>query len=677
MAGPCQWMTRTVRRYPWVVATVVVGGLGGLLEVWGPVWSAQFVISSFALALVVVRGRAMVADLRAGSYGVDMLAVLSVSATVLVGEYWAALVVCLMLSGGEALEHYANGRARRELSALLVRAPRLAHRVAAAEAVVDVAVDVVQPGDEVWVRPGEVVPVDGVLLSESATLDESSLSGEPLPVEHHRGDTILSGSVNGGAAALARATATAAGSQYQAIVELVKQAQASKAPFVRLADRVAVPFTAAALVLAVAAWTLSGEATRFAEVLVVATPCPLIIAAPVAFMSGMSRAARKGIIVKSAGTLEQLSRVRTVAFDKTGTLTYGAPAVERVVAAEGRTASDVLALAASVEKYSVHPLAAAIVRAAQERGLALPVARDAVEATARGARATVDGRVVAVGRITYVVQGAPRMPGPGQGQIAVHVSVDGTYAGRVLLADEVRAEARTTLDALHGAGVRTTVMLTGDAEGTARQVADAVGIDDVRAGLLPQDKVEAVRGLTDRPVMMVGDGVNDAPVLAVADVGMAMGARGSTAATESADAVVVHDDLSRTVAAVRVGRRTVRVAWQAIGLGVGLSALLMIVAATGHLPALAGAWLQEGVDLACILWALLATRPGRDETRLGTSCAPGYPGRRLGRPLQRDSPSRAVASGPRARHGGRRAPEPITAGHSRRDEQRRRQCRPT
>lgn len=617
-------MEAAVRRYPWVVATVLTGGVGGVLEAYGPAGSAQVVISVFALALVVVRGRSMLADLRAGSYGVDLLAVLSVTATVLVGEYWAALVVCLMLSGGEALEDYANGRARRELSSLLARAPRLAHRVGPDAGLEDVPVGDVQPGDEVWVRPGEVVPVDGVLLAEAATFDESSLSGESLPVEHRQGDTVLSGSVNGGGAVRVRASATAADSQYQAIVELVKQAQASRAPFVRLADRVAVPFTAVALVLASAAWVLSGDATRFAEVLVVATPCPLIIAAPVAFMSGMSRAARNGIIVKSAGTLEQLSRVRTVAFDKTGTLTHGAPVVAEVLPASGRSARELLALAAAVEQYSVHPLAAAIVRSAQERGIALPASHGAVEETARGARATVDGHAVRVGKLAYVVEGAPHdVPGPGPGQIAVYVGVDGAFAGTVLLADEIRTEASTTLAALRATGVRTTVMLTGDAEATARHVAGQVGIDDVRAGLLPQDKVDAVRGLAGRPVMMVGDGVNDAPVLAVADIGMAMGARGSTAATESADAVVVHDDLSRAVRAVRIGQRTVRVAWQAIGIGVGLSVLLMVVAATGRLPALAGAWLQEAVDLTCILWALLAARPGRDEDRPRDQASPG------------------------------------------------------
>ncbi len=617
-------VTRALRRNPWVVATMATGGVGGVLEAFGPGWSAQVVVSVFAFVLVAVRGRRMVMELRAGSYGVDVLAVLSITSTVLVGEYWAALVVCLMLSGGEALESSANRRARRELTSLLAREPRVAHRAGTGGRLEEVPVGEIRPGDEVWVRPGEVVPVDGDLLSEAATFDESSLTGESLPVERRRGDLVLSGSVTGSGAVRVRATATAATSQYQAIVQLVKQAQESRAPFVRLADRVAVPFTVAALLLAAGAWALSGEATRFAEVLVVATPCPLIIAAPVAFMSGMSRAASNGIIVKSGATLEVLSRVRTVALDKTGTITRGAPVVAQVLPAPGRDAEELLALAASVEQHSVHALATAIVHAAHERGTDLPTARDVVEETARGARATIGGHTVAVGKLAYVGDDPSRhaVP-PGAGQIAVHVGIDDAYAGTVLLSDEIRPEARDTLDALHGAGVSTTVMLTGDAEATAQHVAEQVGIDDVRAGLLPQDKVEAVRRLRDRPVMMVGDGVNDAPVLAVADVGMAMGARGSTAATESADAVAVHDDLARTVTAVRIGRRTVRVAWQAIGIGIGLSAVLMVVAAGGRLPALAGAWLQEVVDLACILWALLATRPGRDEARTATS--PGRP----------------------------------------------------
>ncbi|HEY7719113.1 MAG TPA: heavy metal translocating P-type ATPase [Pedococcus sp.] len=616
-------MTRAAsawRRYPLIGLTLASGAVGLALVAAGRPVAAQWWVSVYALALAGRRAVSMVASLRRGRHGVDLLAVTAVVAAVAVGEHWAALVVVLMLATGEALDDLATARAGHELSALLERTPRTAHLLAtgdggAFDQAVDVAADTVCPGDAVLVKPGEIVPVDGVLLSSAGAFDESSLTGEPMPVERERGEQVLSGSVNGSRAVHLRATAAAADSQYQQIVGLVASAQASRAPFVRLADRVAVPFTAAALALAGAAWWLSGEAGRFAEVLVVATPCPLLIAAPVAFMAGLSRAARHGVIVKDGGTLERLAKVRTAAFDKTGTLTLGAPELAAIHTSDGVTADDLLALAASVEHYSTHPLATAIVAGARERGLDLPPTTAAAEVAAHGATATVGGREVAVGKAAFVAGRAggmstlPLEPG----ESAVHVAVDGRYAGLLALGDRVRPEARRTVEALRRAGVRHTVMLTGDAEATALHVAEQVGVDEVRAGLLPQDKVDVVAGLADRPVMMVGDGVNDAPVLAAADVGVAMGARGSGAASESADVVVLLDDLSRTVRAVQVGRRTLRVAWQAIGLGLGLSGVLMVAAAAGHVPALWGAWSQEVVDLVCILWALLAGRPGAQE----------------------------------------------------------------
>ncbi|ASR55784.1 heavy metal translocating P-type ATPase [Cellulomonas sp. PSBB021] len=598
--------------YPVVLATLVVGSVGGVLEAAGLPGAAQVVVSAFALVVAGIQARGMVADLRAGRYGVDLLAVTAIVSTVAVGEYWAALVVCLMLSGGEALEDYAAGRARRELTGLLQNAPRTARRKDADGSVTEVPVDEVAVGDVLVVRPFEVVPVDGVLESDRATLDESSLTGESLPVDHVQGDELLSGAVNGGEALDLRATALAADSQYQRIVALVREAQDSKAPFVRLADRVAVPFTLFALGLAVAAWLVSGEPARIAEVLVVATPCPLIIAAPVAFLGGMSRAARAGVIVKSSGTLEQLARARTAAFDKTGTLTFGQPRVTDVHA-DGVAPQELLLLAAAVEQYSSHPLAQAVVEHARATGRAVPAADDVLEVPAHGVRGTVDGRVVVVGSARFVAHetgATPSEPGAGTG---VHVAVDGRPAGHLTLADELRPEAAGTIAALHRAGVRTTMMLTGDSEPVARRIAAQAGVDDVRAALLPQDKVTAIRTAPLRPVLMIGDGVNDAPVLASADVGIAMGARGSSAASESADVVVMVDDLSRAARAVQVGQRTLRVAWQSIGIGLVMSVGLMLVAAAGRLPALAGAWLQEVVDLATILWALLAVRPSRAE----------------------------------------------------------------
>ncbi len=603
---------RRLLGYPVVLATLAVAAVGGLLEATGSPTAARWVVSAFAVGVALQQARGMVADLRAGNHGIDLLAVTAIASTVAVGEYWAALVVCLMLSGGEALEDYAAGRATRELTGLLQNAPRTAHRLGPDGQPADVPVGDVVVGDRLLVRPFEVVPVDGLLESDDATLDESSLTGESLPVEHVRGDGLLSGAVNGGDAIELRATAAAADSQYQRIIALVREAQDSKAPFVRLADRVAVPFTLFAFALAVTAWLVSGDPGRIAEVLVVATPCPLIIAAPVAFMAGMSRSARAGIIVKSSGTLEQLARARTAAFDKTGTLTYGRPQVTHVDA-EGMDPADLLLLAAAVEQYSSHPLAAAVVERARETGRALPPAEDVVEIPAHGVRGTVGGHVVVVGKAGYVAQETGVVPASSDGGTRIHVALDGRVAGRVTLADELRTETAATMAALHRAGVRTTMMLTGDGTQVARQIAAEAGIDDVRAQLLPQDKVDAVRSAPLRPVMMVGDGVNDAPVLAVADVGIAMGARGASAASESADVVITVDDLSRAARAVQIGRRTMRVAWQSIGMGVGLSVALMLVAATGGLPALVGAWLQEAVDLTTILWALLAVRASRAE----------------------------------------------------------------
>ena len=602
-----------LRQYPVVVATLIVALIGGALEVAGQPTAARWAISAFALVIALMQARGMVDDLRAGTYGIDLLAVTAIGSTVAVGEYWAALVVCLMLSGGEALEDYAGSRAKRELTGLLENAPSTAHRLGPDGQLTDVPVEDVVVGDRLFVRPFEVVPVDCVLISEAATLDESSLTGESLPVDRRRGQEVLSGALNGSEVIEVRATATAAESQYQRIVELVREAQDSKAPFVRLADRVAVPFTIGALALAIGAWIVSGDPTRMAEVLVVATPCPLIIAAPVAFMGGMSRSARGGIIVKSSATIEQLAAVRTAAFDKTGTLTYGEPRVTDIHG-EGARTDELLTVAAAVEQYSSHPLAEAIVDHARDVGHDVPAAREVTEIPANGVRGTVGGRVVAVGSARFIQRETGRefLPLP-HGATAVHVAVDQRYAGYLALADELRVETPATMAALHRAGVRTTMMLTGDGEPVARHIAGQAGIDDVRAELLPEDKVEAVRAAEQQPVMMVGDGVNDAPVLAVADVGVAMGARGSSAASESADVVITVDDLARVARAVHIGKRTMRVAWQAIGIGLAMSVGLMIVAAAGMLPAIVGAWLQEVVDLATILWALLAMRPSRAE----------------------------------------------------------------
>lgn len=618
-------MARILRlavRYRVVALTIAIGVIGIILAVSGAGAAVPWVFSVYALAIAAWQAVGMVRDILRGHWGLDILAVTAIVATVLVGEYVAALLVVLMLSGGEALEDYASRRAKRELDALLTRAPQLAHRMQGAD-IVDIRADEVRPGDVLLVRPSEIVPVDATLSSVEASMDESSITGESVPAEKLAGDQVLSGSVNGQLAVEIIASATAAESQYQQIVALVAEAADSKAPVVRLADRYAVPFTVFSLALAGVAWWLSGDPVRFAEVLVLATPCPLLIAAPVAFIGGMSRAARNGVIVKGGGVLEQLASAKTAVFDKTGTLTYGAPTLVAIRPENGFGADELLGLVASAEQYSSHVLAASMIDAARGRGIRLFEADRASEQATNGVQATIEGRDVVVGKFAFVAEHAPDAARTtiAQGELAVYVGIDGRFAGALLASDRVRDNAKATLDRLGELGVRETMMLTGDAQATADHIAAEIGITSVRAECLPADKVHEVAAVARRPVIMVGDGVNDAPVLAAADVGIAMGAKGATAASESADAVILVDDISRTAKAVEIGRDTVRIALQSIWLGIIVSVALMIIAAFGLIPATVGALLQEVVDLATILAALRAIGGRRDARSAATRVA--------------------------------------------------------
>ncbi|MDF0512710.1 heavy metal translocating P-type ATPase [Agromyces sp. H3Y2-19a] len=600
-------LVKLARRYWVVTLTLAIGLVGIVLALSGAGVAVQWLFSAYALAVAAWQAVLMVRDILRGHWGLDILAVTAILATVLVGEYVAALLVVLMLIGGAALEDYANRRAKRELDALLTRSPQLAHRLEGDE-LVEMPVDRVVAGDVLLVRPSEIVPVDGELRSHEAAFDESSITGESVPVEKRAGDAVLSGSVNGQSAVEIRATATAADSQYQQIVALVAGAAESRAPVVRLADRYAVPFTLFSLALAGVAWWLSGDPVRFAEVLVLATPCPLLIAAPVAFIGGMSRAARNGVIVKAGGVLESLAAAKTAVFDKTGTLTHGEPTLVAVRPAGGLGDDELLALVASAEQYSSHVLAASMIDAARERGLALAEADAAREEATNGVVATIGGREVVVGKFAFVRAHAPeaeRTP-IAPGELAVYVAVDGRYGGALLASDRLRENARSTLERLDELGVHDTMMLTGDAKATADHIAAELGIARVHAECLPADKVREVAAIAARPVIMVGDGVNDAPVLAAADVGIAMGAKGATAASESASAVILVDDISRTAKAVEIGRDTVRIALQSIWIGIVVSVALMLVAAFGVIPATVGALLQEVVDLVTILAALRA-----------------------------------------------------------------------
>lgn len=595
------------KHYPIITMVVLCIVVGGILALAGAEVAARILLSGFSLIVAGKLGLEMIQTLRKGRYGIDILAIAAIISTVVVGEYWASIIIVLMLSGGEALEDYAGHRARRELNALLKRAPQIAHKVEGVETIT-IPLNSVEVGDKLLVKPGEVVPVDAVLLEDTAEFDESSLTGESLPVEHKKGEQLLSGSINGSNAITIKAIKTAKESQYQQIIELVKAAASTEAPFVRLADRYAVPFTAVSFLIAGIAWVLSGDPVRLAEVLVVATPCPLLLGAPIAMVSGMSRAAKNGIIIKSGGILERLATIRAVAFDKTGTLTQGEPAVSAISPQNGYSAQQVLLYAASVEQQSTHVLAQAVVAKSKSEHLQLEVPTDLHESTARGLRAKVGGKHVLVGKRAFLAESDITFPDEAlaPGETAVYVAIDGSFAGTITFRDRLRRESKKVLEDLKTVGVTTTLMLTGDTKATATRIAKEIGISDVQAECLPSDKVEAVRNAKVRPIMMVGDGVNDAPVLAVADVGMAMGARGSTAASETADVVVLVDDLSKSYRAIRIAKDTIKIALQSIWVGIAISIGLMLVASAGAIPAIVGAGLQEIVDIVVIFNALRA-----------------------------------------------------------------------
>ncbi len=562
----------------------------------------------------------MIKTLKSGRYGVDILAITAIGACIAVGQYWAALVIVLMLTGGETLEDYAANRARRELSALLKRAPQIAHLVKE-NGVEDVPVAKVQIDHIVLVKPHEVVPVDGVLISERAEFDESSLTGESLPVEKKSGDKVMSGALNGEEAVRIRATADAAHSQYEQIIQLVREAESQPAPFVRLADRYAVPFTIVSYSIAALAWALSGEAIRFAEVLVVASPCPLILAAPIALISGMSRASKHGIIVKNGAVLEKLNRVNVFAFDKTGTLTHGNVEVSAIEPASDLSEKELLSLAASAEISSTHILATSLVDYAKKNKFKIQSAKNVREMTGDGVFANIGKKKVMVGRADFLRKNKIKDFTDGHAavdQTAIFVAVDNKFAGTIYFADQVKKEARKTLRALKELGVKKTVMLTGDRRETADKIGRNVGVDQVYSELLPADKVKIMRNICGRTdsVAFVGDGVNDAPVLAASDVGIAMGARGSTAASESADAVIMLDDLSRVVLLRKIAMRTIRVALESVWFGIALCVVLMVIAAFGYIPALIGAGLQELIDVTVIFNALRAHGGGRASKRL-------------------------------------------------------------
>jgi heavy metal translocating P-type ATPase len=646
----------------------------------------QWLVIALVLIIVIDTVRGMIDDLRHGQVGVDVLAVVAILSTVAVAEYWASWAVTLMITSGEAIEEYAQAKAERSLTALMEAAPQTAHVVnlpgvgrgfaadkgdssdgfrrvglasaaAAAHRFDTVPVEQVQLGDVLMVLPGETVPVDGELLSGTATLDLSNINGEPVPREVFAGARVMSGAVNGSTALTMRATQVAADSQYQRILELVASAQESRPAVVKTADRLAVPFTVLSLVIAGVAWAVSGVPTRFAQVLVLATPCPLLIAAPVAYIAGTGRLAAAGVLIKAQDVLENLGRVTQVFFDKTGTLTVKQPQVVRVEMLPGAATrlneDHVLMMAGAVESYSVHILSKGIAKAGAEalarlrqrfedgqrlcpepeaswpgHGREYPVVKNINEDAGKGVSGEVNGHAVRVGRLSFAAAGEDGFLAVGEAvpsrseddlrtrfgllqpdEMASYVSVDGQLIARIVLRDVPRANAKAVLAKLHELGVTELAMLTGDKRASANIIASEVGIDEVHAELFPEDKVAAVKAATGAGktvTMMVGDGVNDAPVLAVADIGVAMTDGTSTAASESAQVVIMNDNIAAVPRAIAIARRTKRVMLQAVIAGLVLAAIGMIAAAFNLIPVVVGAFLQEAIDVVSILWALTA-----------------------------------------------------------------------
>ena len=563
---------------------------------------------------------ALIHSLRERSLGVDVIAMLAILGALALGEYLAGAVIGLMLATGRALEEFAARRAERELASLLERAPRTAHRLRDG-AVDTVPVEDIVVGDSLIVKEGDILPVDGVVVDRSALLDEAALTGESRLVERQAGDRVRSGTVNAGSPFHMRAATSAADSTYAGIVRMVREAQASKAPLARLADRYARLFVPLTLAVSGAAWLLSGDPDRALAVLVVATPCPLLLAVPVAIVSGVSRAARRGIVVKGGAAIETLARGTVLFLDKTGTITLGAPRLQRIVLSrrEG-DASELLRLAASLDQLSSHVLASALVRAARERGLSLAVPTEVSEKVGLGIDGLVGGRAIRLGHFASVCEAVSpsseelkfrRRVMRDEGSI-VFASVDGELAGAFVFDDSVRPDAPRVLRLLKQRGIEESVMLTGDHVAVAEPVGSAIGVDRVLADLTPEEKVRAVRqSRAERVTLMVGDGINDAPALAAADVGIAMGSRGATASSEAADVVLMVDRLDRLVEAVEIAQRTRAIALQSMWVGMGLSLVAMVGATLGFLSPVAGALIQEGIDAAAILNALRALQGAR------------------------------------------------------------------
>lgn len=612
--GPIRFDRAGVKRMKAALPLVALAGLllglvlrlSGQADTAGIAWGLGVLPVLAALLVEILR------SLRRGEVGLDIVAALSMSATLVLGETLAAAVVAVMYSGGTFLESFAEGRAQREMRALLSRVPRIAARYRQ-EKLEEVPLDEIEPGDRLLIRQGDVVPVDGTVASDTSFLDMSALTGESLPVRRSRDEEAMSGSTNAGEAFDLIATRSARKSTYAGIVRLVEEAQRSKAPMSRLADRWSLGLLVVTITIALVAWRFSGDPVRAAAVLVVATPCPLILAVPVALVAGLSRAAQFGVLIKGAGPLEAMTRIRTLILDKTGTLTVGRPRIVWIESSAGMAGDDILRLAASLDQASKHPVAQAIVAAARARGLSLVVPSEIAEVAGEGVTGSVEGREVIVGGEDFVAERVGRTaggrPALAAGSLLVAVAVEGHMAGHLIMADALREGVGAMLDGLRHKGIGRILLATGDRAEVAEHVTEGLGLDGVRAGLTPDQKV--LLALTERkngPVMMVGDGVNDAPALAAADVGVAMGARGAAASAEAADVVLLADRIGLLALGIEIAQRSRNIAVESVVVGIGLSVFGMVAAAFGYLTPVQGALLQEAIDIAVILNALRALR---------------------------------------------------------------------
>ncbi|HEY4964259.1 MAG TPA: heavy metal translocating P-type ATPase [Candidatus Saccharimonadales bacterium] len=571
--------------------------------------AANYILAIVSIFEVIPLLWGMLEDIRSGKYGIDILAATAIIASVLLHEYWAAIVVVIMLTGGESLEDYAEHRAQRELNNLLNNAPTKAHLLKNNKQV-DIKVEELKVGDKFIIKPGELVPVDGIVIEGGSSFDEASLTGESVPVVKSIGDRLLSGSINLEGPITAKATSTSDESQYQQIVKLVQSAAASRAPFVRLADRYAVPFTLVAYAIAIGAWVYYGQAIRFLEVIIVATPCPLLLAAPIALISGMSLASRYGIIVKTGSALEKLAEAQTIAFDKTGTLTSGKLEVDKIVGLNDFSETDVLTYAAAIEQSSNHIIAKAIINHAKDLKLKLPKLKKQQEISGLGLVANLKSERLVVGRLKLIEDEGITIPKSLKPDkllgTTMFIGLGAELVGYITFTDQIRPETAATLRSLRHQGLKHMLMITGDNQAAADAIAKELSIDSVKAEALPADKLKAVEALKLRPVAFVGDGVNDAPVLTSSDVGIALGASGSTAASESADMVIMLDDIGRVATAYKIAKHTFKIAKQSILVGIGLSLILMLIFSTGRFQPLYGAIIQEVVDVIVIFNALRA-----------------------------------------------------------------------